>query len=182
MSQLNEQTVQEIFDNLTLNIKLSQELLAILAKESEALQAMDTQELLRVSKQKGALLARIQFLDNALKNHLPVPTSKPKSNVSPTHQGASISSGNDSLSGLIDFLPQERAVAAKQCKETLRQIRQEILVKNYINKKFTEETLGCLGEAIALFTQPVSARNTYSASNLRPPKATSLPRLLSTEV
>nr|MBF0221266.1 flagellar protein FlgN [Desulfobulbaceae bacterium] len=183
MTQLNDQVVQDVFEALSLNIKLSQDLLTLLGNESEALKAMNPQELLTISKQKRTLLSRIQFLDESLKNHMadsiPVEQSKPKNGG---YAGAVVPE-NFKLSGLIQLLPQDKVEAANSCKAKLNKIRQEIIVKNYINKKFTEDTLGYLGDAIALFTQPVTKNNTYCAKGMSSPKrSSSMPQMISREV
>lgn len=182
MTQLSDQVVQEVFEALSLNVKLSQDLLTLLGNESEALRAMNPQELLTISKQKRTLLSRIQFLDESLKNHIadsdPVVTPKPKTNG---YASATVPN-KFKLSGLIELLPQDRVEAANNCKAQLNKIRQAIIVKNYINKKFTEDTLSYLGDAIALFTQPVAKQNIYCATGMKSRRGSSVPQFISREV
>jgi flagellar biosynthesis/type III secretory pathway chaperone len=182
MTPLNNQNVQDIFEALTLNVKLSQDLLTLLGSETKALRAMDPQELLTISKLKSTLISKIQFLDDSLKNH--IADGEPAALQGPPRSSSRFSAlpDNSKLSGLIALLPEDKKEAARQCKEKLSKIRQDILVKNYINKKFTEDTLGYLGDAIALFTRPIIKQNTYSASGRRPRNASSLPQLISREV
>ncbi len=183
MTQLNDQTTNDIFEALTLNMKLSQDLLSLLGEETEALQAMNTQELLEVSKRKSTLLSKIQFLDESLQNYAMDNRTTPEPVIKPRRggYGNAIVSEKFKLSDLIQLLPPEKIEAANQCKKKLGKIRQDILVKNYINKKFTHDTLSCLGEAIALFTQPAAKRNTYTPSSMPPQRSSSLPQILSTE-
>jgi len=181
MTLLNDQIAQDIFEALILNVKLSQDLLALLDSETAALRAMDTKELHKISKQKSTLISRIQFLDDSLKNHITDTEPGSVSEASAIDCDRSVIPETSTFSGLIALLPIDRKETAQQCREKLSKIRQDILFKNFVNKKFTEDTLGYLGDAIALFTQPVIKHNTYSASGIGPRNASSLPQLISRE-
>jgi len=182
MTPLNDQIAQDVLENLSLNVKLSQDLLALLDNENTALRAMDTKELHKISKQKSTLIAKIQFLDDSLKNHITDDKYAPLQETPVADSSQPTFSETSSIPGLIDLLPPDRKEAAKQCKEKLSKTRHDILFKNYINKKFTQDTLGHLSDAIALFTQPVVKQNTYNAPGNRAKNRSSLPQLLSREV
>jgi flagellar biosynthesis/type III secretory pathway chaperone len=147
----------EIIEGLAMNLKLSQELLVALHEESTALRAMDTQGLFRLSRHKDTLLAKIHYLDDALQRSLPA-----KAPASPA-------------------LPPEQAHLVGQYKRKISGLRQEILARNLINKRFTEDTLGLLHEAITLISRPPEADNTYHIRGRSQARGRTMPNFISRE-
>ena len=130
---------QNVIDDLAINFKLSQDLLLALHEESSALRAMDTQGLFRISRHKDTLLTKIQYLDNTV--------------------GLALAErGKDEAASVLT--PEESRMIG-QYKNKINLMRQEIQAKNLINKRFTEDTLGYLRDAIGLFTKPLQDENTY---------------------
>ena len=150
-------TSQETIEALALNLKLSQELLVALHEEATALRAMDSQGLFRLSSTKGTLLAKLHYLDDALKAQAPAKDS--------SAEGPS----------------PEQAVIIRQYKERISTLRGEIMARNFVNKRFTEDTLGYLHDAISLITRPPEANNTYHIPGRSQARGRSLPNFISRE-
>lgn len=150
---------RDIVDSLALNLRLSEDLLAAIHEESTALRSLDTQGLFRISRTKDTLLAKIHYLDDSLQKtwtkHDPQQT---KTTISPEDLR------------LID-----------QYKQRINTTRQEIKSRNTVNKRFTEDTLSCLGEAIALLTRPTPENNTYRVPGRSQPRGRTLPSCISCE-
>lgn len=149
---------QAILEGLAVNLKLSQELLAALQEESTTLRTLDTQGLFRLSNQKDTLLAKILYLDDALKTSL-------------TQQDPD-----------TPILTSEQFRIAGQYKERINGIRQEIQARNRINKRFTEDTLGYLSDAIALISRAPEEENTYRIPGRSQARGRSMPSYISREV
>lgn len=160
MSTANEQksyTGAEILEGLTVNLKLSQELLSTLQEESVALRAMDTQGLFRLSRQKDTLLAKIHYLDDSLKRSQAITDTAP------------------SAAGLTP----EQSLIASQYTNSINSIRQEIQARNRVNKRFTEVTLGYISDAIALITRQPEADNTYHIPGRSQARGSCMPSYIS---
>lgn len=151
------QSGQEMIQDLAVSLKLCQDLLATLHEESTALRAMDTQGLFRLSRQKDTLLAKIHYLDDSLKNSLPTQSTETSSTS----------------------LTPEQADIIAHYKKTISSIRQEVQTKNMINKRFTEDTLSYLRDAIALITRPPEANNTYRIPGRSQARGKSMPSYIS---
>lgn len=147
----------EMIEGLALNLKLSQELLAALHEESIALRAMDTQGLFRLSRHKDTLLAKIHYLDDSLQCSLPAKAPATAA------------------------LTPEQTRLVGQYKQKISGLRQEILARNLINKRFTEDTLGLLHEAITLITRPPEADNTYHIRGRSQARGRTMPNFISRE-
>lgn len=144
---------QDIIEGLALGLSLSRELLATLQDESVALRTMDTQGLFHLTRQKEALLAKIHYLDDSLRPAL----SK---------------EGNAKT-------PPERAQQISQYRAKIKATHQEIQARNIINKRFTEDTLGYLRDAIALITRPAEADHTYRVPGRSQLRGKSMPSYIS---
>ena len=153
---------QDIIEGLALNLKLSQELLIALHEESVALRAMDTQGLFRLSRQKDTLLAKIHYLDDSLKTLKTALTKEHKTSSTPE-------------------LTSEQSQVIGHYKDKINSIRQEIQSRNMINKRFTEDTLGYLSDAIALISRPTAADNTYHIQGRSQARGRCLPSFISRE-
>ena len=151
---------QDILDGLAVNLKLSQDLLAALQEESTALRGMDTQNLFRISRQKDTLLAKIQYLDNSLRTSL----------------------ATDNKSAPAPKLTPEQLRTVGQYKTRINTMRQEIISRNTINKRLTEDTLGYLSDAIALISNSAQPENVYSIPGRSQARSKNLPNFISREV
>lgn len=151
---------QDILDSLALNLQLCQDLLAALQEENTALRKMDTQGLFRLSRQKDTLLAKIHYLDDSLQKSL-------------AEQGKNPSAAGQSPE-------RTRVIGAYKLK--IKTMRQEIQAKNMINKRFTEDTLGYLNDAIALITRPAQAENIYRIPGRFQARRQSTPSFISRQV
>ena len=151
---------QDILDSLALSLQLSQELLAAVQEEFTALKIMDTQGLFRLSRQKETLLAKIHFLDDSLNKSLAEQQKNPP----------------------IEGQRPERAERIDQCKKKIKAVRQEIQARNMANKRFTEDTLGYLSDAITLITRPVQPENIYHIPGRSQHRSQSMPSFISRQV
>ena len=149
---------QDIIEGLAINLKLSQELLSALHEESSALRAMDTQGLFRLSRQKETLLAKIHYIDDSLRTV----TKEQKAQSAPS-------------------LTSEQSQIIGQYKIKINSIRQEIQARNMINKRFTEDTLGYLSDAIALISRPPEEEHTYHIPGRSLARGRSMPSFISRE-
>lgn len=131
---------QDIIEGLAASLRLSEDLLAALHEESVALRAMDTQGLFRLSRQKDTLLAKIHYLDDSLQ--------------------ASLTKQQSTTPSTPSLTPEQSRIIV-QYKNKINSMRQEIQARNMINKRFTEDTLGYLRDAIALFTSSPETDHTY---------------------
>jgi len=150
---------QDILDGLAVNLKLSQDLLAALEEESTALRGMDTQGLFRLSRQKDTLLAKIQYLDNSLRTSLAA----------------------ENKATQASRLTPEQLRTAGQYKVRINNLRQEILSRNTINKRLTEDTLGYLSDAIALISNSAQEEHIYNIPGRSQARSKNLPSFISCE-
>lgn len=150
---------RDIVESLATSLRLSEDLLAALHEESTALRTQDTQGLFRISRHKETLLTKIHYLDDALKK-------------------AWGASGQDHTK--INVPPEELRLIG-QYQERINATRQEIKTRNTVNKRFTEDTLSCLGEAIALLTRPPQNENTYRIPGRSQTRGRTLPSCISCE-
>jgi flagellar biosynthesis/type III secretory pathway chaperone len=151
---------QDILNSLATNLQLSEELLTALQEEETALKTMDTPGLFRLSRRKETLLVKIQYLDNALRKSL-IGQSENPSTESQTP---------------------ERTQVIGQYKIKIKAIRQKIHARNTLNKRFTEDTLGYLNDAIALITRPVEVENIYRAPGRAQARGKNMPSFISRQV
>ncbi len=168
--------IKDLIENLRVNMKLSQEIVDTLKEENKALRCMATQDLFRLSKQKGNLLAKVHYLDKALQNMI--------------SELQGISSSQDqhdrptmvTLSNFTINLPKEQAAVINEYCHKIKQLRQDIQAQNLMNKRFTHDTLACLSDAITLITKPAANANTYGATRHCRQYNTNQPSLISKEV
>lgn len=180
--QDTQQIIQELFDGFHCNLKLSQDILKVLEAESEALKKMDTSSLLRLSKEKSMLLAKTHYLDSTLKKAVSDLARKTAlKNPPPPKTAAALAAGR--ISSLTSILPAGKAAVVIRYQEKLKALRQKIQERNFINKRFIEDTMGYLGDAISLLTGPTHTPNKTYGYNGRPPVCgRSVPSMLSREV
>lgn len=150
---------QDLLADLEVNLKLSQDLLATLHEEGTALRGMDTQGLFRISRQKETLLAKIHYLDDAIKASLAAADKTAAAGLTP-----------------------EKSTVVSQYQSKINGMRREIQTRNSINKRVTEDTLGYLNDAIALISRPDVEENTYRVPGRSSLRNKNLPSYISREV
>lgn len=180
--QDKQQIIQELFDGFHSNLKLSQDILKVLEAENEALKRMDTVSLLRLSKEKSTLLAKTHYLDDALKKSVCDLVKKTAMKTAPPpHTAAALAAGK--INALTSILPADKAEVVTRYKAKLNALRLKIQERNFINKRFIEDTMGYLGDAISLLTGPTHTPNkTYGYKGLPPVRGRSVPSVISREV
>lgn len=156
-TETKTQSGQEVIEGLAVSLKLSQDLLASLHEESTALRTMSTQDLFRISHQKDILLSKIHYLDDALQNSFAALRKDP----------------------VVNSLTPEQSRLIDNYKNKITSVRQEIHAKNTINKRFTEDTLSYLSDAIALITRPAEADNTYRIQGRSQARGKNMPSYIS---
>jgi len=166
--------VDDLVEDLRVNMRLSQEILDILREENKALRGMATQELFRLSKQKAALLAKVNYLDDSLRDSI---DKLRNDDAAPTNRDTPLY-----LSRLSADLPEEQASIVKQYCRGIKRLRLEIQSQNLINRRFTHDTLACLNEAISLISQPEPKWGSYGGIEHGGRRSISLPSLISKEV
>ncbi len=164
MHKTDKQTLlHNIFEGLRINMKLSEDLLSALDEEGAAIRAMDTAALFRLSQRKEELLAKIVYIDNSL-TEMVADLAGIAGNA--TAPAAANSSGRPAplarLGELTGVLSAEQRDFLGSYKKTMRRLRLAIIEKNALNKRFTQDTLDCIGEAIALISRPVPANEKYA--------------------
>ncbi len=183
MNTNNKQNIiQDLFDGLRLNLKLSEDICQVLEDEGEALKKMDTQALFRLSKQKTNLLAKIQYLDNSIQKTILEVQGEKTVHQKPQFDQTQSNTAKK-LQGLANFLPEDKQETINTYQKKLAKLRLAIQSKNMVNKRFTEDTLEYLGGAISLLTNtPVQEKGTYGASGMPPSVKKTLPSVFSKEV
>jgi len=159
---------QTIHDSLQQQVQLCQGFLCLLKEEQNALVSMDLQSLMHFSRKKEELLLHIQRLDSSIQD-------------STGRLAVSVNAMPGSLAELIPLLDDDAAEELDDVRQKLKQIREEILVRNLINKRFTEDTLMYLNDAIALISGGGVPPSTY-ADQARHSRKNSDPSLISREV
>ena len=161
-----EKDLHDILEGLHVNQKLSESLLELLQEERQAISSMKTQELSRLAGRKENLLAKIHYVDNGLseifkKVLAPQGTSKP----APGKRGrlGSAAPRTPKLLELLPLVSKQQAEVIQQYHANLSEHRKEIHRRNMVNKRFTEDTLLCIGDAIALITRPTGRTPLYGA-------------------
>jgi len=175
----NQALLQDLFEGLRIRTKLSQDILQTLKEENKALRDMATQELFRLVTQKNNLLAKIQYLDESLKNTI---KGLLGNDASTTQLQTASDHTTFTLSRLAPLLPKEKADTVKQYSHNLRQLRHEIQTQNFVNHRFTHDTLSCLNDAIKLITGSVAANSNYSMPGLATRHQRTNPSLISRKV
>lgn len=135
---------------LAREVLLARNLLATLQEEQKALKKMDVQLLSRTSKMKELLGGQLQELDAALRPAI--------AEFALTHGRAIPPDRELKLAEIIPFLPAQLREPASQQRQELATLRQEINTLNYINHRFTGETLRFLNDTIALVTRAANTQ------------------------
>ena len=157
------------FETLEQEILLSQDMLAILREEQNGLVSMDIQALLRLSSKKENRLSRIQALDSLL--------AEMTGALCPQTGGK-----GTRLAALIPLLNPEEGEKIGRYRKKLRELREEILSRNRINKHFAADVKQYLHDAISLITSGIADRPMYGLNGLSRKPSLNQPSLLSREV
>ncbi len=160
---------KKLFDILEMEIKLSNDLLAIIKDEKKALVDVDLEALVSLSSRKENQLQRIQMYDESLQVLMRKTVNAPEAeniNLSAIKHLA----GND-----------EEAERLEGCRANLSNLRQEIIDGNLFNKRFASDTLGYLSDAISLITGAIHEHSLYSQKG-NTANGSKSPALISREV
>ncbi len=145
-----------LFRSLEKEISLCEELVAVLESEKAALIAMEMQELIRLSDLKQSLTERISQQDECLRELIMELIEAPGSRVV-------------KLSAIEPAIGDEDAVILSKYREKLASLRFQIEDKNLVNRRFAEETLEYIGDAISMITGAIAEHTSYeSRGNTRP--------------
>jgi len=159
----------KFFETLEQEILLSQDMLAILSEEQNALVAMDMQALIRLSSKKENRLSRLQALDAMLAEM--TAELRPEAPEKTTR-----------LAALIPLLNPEEGGKLTQYRKKLTGLREEILSRNQINRHFAADVKTYLNDAISLITRGIADRPLYGLTGLSRKPSLNQPSLISREV
>ncbi|MBU0729638.1 MAG: flagellar protein FlgN [Proteobacteria bacterium] len=159
---------EAIFKILDQQVRLLKELGTIVEEEKKALSERDLSALVSLSRKKENQLKRIATLDTLLQE-----TARNATNIP-----------QDKIIRLEDLRPhanEEELEILEGRKQTLESMREDVLERNMMNKRFTHDVLGYLNDAIHLITGAVAERSTYGARGSER-RAVNGPTLISREV
>lgn len=157
------------FEALEQEVLLSQDMLAILQAEQNALVAMDIQALVHLSGKKENRLSRIQALDCQIADL-----------TKELHPEASGKAAG--LAALLPLLNPEDGEKLTQYRKKLTGLREEILSRNQINRHFAADVKAYLNDAISLITGGIAERPMYGISTHGRNSSLNQPSLISREV
>ncbi|MFZ5775706.1 MAG: flagellar protein FlgN [Thermodesulfobacteriota bacterium] len=150
-------------------IALSEEMVTLLGEEQQALVNMDMPALISISTRKGTLAARIATMDGQLQEMTRSLLGQPQS-------------GTARLRALIEVLAPNDAEQVEAHRLRLVSLRDDILSKTIVNRKFTEETRQFLRDAMTTITGAVTERPMYGRGRSAARPTASMPTLISREV
>ncbi len=158
----------KLIEILEKEIQLSTELLDLLHHEQQALTDMDMQALIALTRKKESLLSRIRLLDESLEETAGrICGASPDTNVK--------------LSDVIARTTGSARTSLTECRKNLAALRQKVLDRNHINKRFAEDIRGYLNDAISMITGSMAGRPMYGGQGVVRPSANQ-PSLISREV
>ena len=158
----------KLIANLQKQIKFSKIFISLLDKEQKALIEMDIDTLIAISKQKKSGVRQMVYVDEQIREA----TRAIANNLEKEEL---------TLKQLCTILPENDARKIEIGATLLKKIRLKIEEKNYINFRFTHDTLHYLSDAIRLISDGVATDPIYSTCGLG--KAASVaPTLISREV
>ncbi len=158
----------KLMASLQKQIKFSKIFITVLDKEQKALLDMDMASLLTLSKQKESGVRQMTYVDEQIKEATQALLNAPEEQTV-------------TLKEVCTVLPEKDAHKIEIGATLLKKIRRQIEEKNYINFRFTHDTLQYLGDAIRLISDGVSTDPIYSIQGLG--RAASVaPALISREV
>ena len=146
-----------MLDNLEKQMQLCKGFLCLLQEEHKALVAMDVDGLMRFSRKKEELLQHIHQLDDSIRDTT-MEIARDRNSDSKT------------LTEIIPLLSGRTAETFDIFRKKLGAVREEILMRNLINKRFTEDTLNFLNDAISLITSGHHKHSVYAGHGPAPSK------------
>ena len=159
----------EVFELLRKEVDLSREMLTLLDHEKTALVAMDVPALVELSRQKLKQLSRIRALDESLQNA----SRRLTDSTAPAIR----------LSSLNDYASEAERPQLEDLRQRLLALREQILSKNIINKRFAEDTQHYLNDAISLFTTAAAEQHpSYGKAKQSGKSYANQPTMISCEV
>ncbi len=164
----NNLLTQKMHTNLQKQMQLCRGFLCLLKEEQNALVSMDLQSLMRYSRKKEELLHHIHNLDNTIQE-------------TTLEMAQEFNDKPRTLTDLLPLLPEKNAGELNNFRKKLIAIREEIQVRNMVNKQFTEDALSYISDAIDLITGNGESQPVYAAQKTSH-KKTCDPTLLSKEV
>ena len=160
--------IASLFRSLEKEISLCEELVAVLDREKAALIAMEMQELIRLSDLKQNLTKRISQQDECLRESIVDLVNNADGQVV-------------KLSAIVPAIGDDEAADLAKYREKLASLRFKIEDRNLVNRRFAEETLSYIGDAISMITGAIVEHTSYeSRGNNR--AATPAPAMISREV
>lgn len=159
------------FKAMEQEIILSEEMVTILNAEQQALVAVDMPALISLSTRKGALATRLAAMDTQLQEMARAAMGQPQDTVIRLR----------AIAGLLDPAEASKLEASRL---RLASLRNEILSKTIVNRKFTEETRQFLNDALTTITGSMTERPLYGRNMGRGMgrPMTNQPSLISREV
>jgi Mg2+ and Co2+ transporter CorA len=159
----------ELFELLYKEVDLSQEMLALLDQEKTALVAMDMTTLVELSRQKLKQLDRIRALDESLQKTSRQITDSTASTIK--------------LSSLNEHASETERPRLESLRQQLLALREQILSKNIVNKRFAEDTRHYLNDAISLITTATAGQHpSYGKAKQGGKSYANQPTMISCEV
>lgn len=159
----------EVFELLRKEVDLSQEMLTLLDQEKTALVAMDMPTLIELSRQKLKQLGRIQALDESLQETSRRLTDSTTPAIT--------------LSSLNDYASEAERPQLEDLRHRLLALREQILSKNMVNKRFAEDTQHYLSDAISLITTAAAEQHpSYGKAKQGGKSYANQPTMISCEV
>ena len=151
-------------------VKLSAEFLSLLQAEKKALTGMNIPVLAEITRKKDMDLTRIQRLDENIQeiSRRMIPATEKASE-------------NIKLADTVPYLNKKDGLILEKYQKKLSLLRTEIVTANYVNKKFTNDTLGYLNDAVSLICNGIVSDPTYNSGS-QEKKAKTIPALVSREV
>ena len=133
-----EQYLQQVVSILGRGNDHFQQVIAIIQQERDAITGMDTSTLIRLTNAKEEAFAALQGLDDELRDIL-------------AHLEDGDRRSAVKLSMLDPYFPGQMQKRFRALRKEWTARREEVLAGNVVNRKFIQETLSFLGDAIALF-------------------------------
>lgn len=143
--------VEEIIALLGKGISCSDEFLALLEEELQAILKMDVRGLMSLSKRKARLVDRLQQLDRAVA--MQAEAQHPEQRVASRKTMAKEGDTVVHLTAVAESCPKGQKEKLSRCREQFVVRRSAIIDKNYINRRLIEDSLGYLNDAISLLTR-----------------------------
>ncbi|MBU0479528.1 MAG: flagellar protein FlgN [Proteobacteria bacterium] len=160
--------VAALFASLEKEIALCEELVTVLDIEKAALIAMNMQELIRLSGLKQNLAERISRQDEYLRETIVRLVEDSDGRVY-------------KLSALEPVIADDEAASLRRYREKLSSLRFKIEDRNLVNRRFAEETMKYIGDAISMITGAIAEHTAYQSRGNHSP-STPRPALISREV